>query len=625
MNLLITLLIIFTFLLLCDYFGFIVNKKLNVDTKLNYVSGFLFILALVEISGCVFMINHLSLTNYTYLFLAIILILLICSYKYVKEYINNIKTYKNKFSLITITISIIFFIILFIQGQGLVDSWLYSPMVLSSINNDAIFTNDGYNNLVSSPLVHILDGFYLLQAILVKIIPSSDKFIILISSMKFIDAFILIGCLALAINLIINKFKIPTLIIVSISYLIGCSIFSAYNYTDELFAHTFLSMPIGINFIVHGTLLVFIINYIKNKEINYIYFLIILIANFALSSSALYINAFILLIMWVYEIFINKDKSKLKYLVYGFFIIGLYISVLLKQYMIYILVIDIICLLIGLLLVKKLNYKQIKNITIGLLITYILINILGIIIFTNTSEIINNLFNLDRSKIYYISEFQYPYLFANIIVLITTLFGLYTIYKNDKRYLYWLIITVIICANPIMYKTIGSFINQVVYHRVYILLLTQVIAIIGLNTILILITNKYQNINIKQLTITGSLLILLVSFPKQYLNYQGYNSFNEFKYQQADIYQLINYNYDKTKNVSLGIIPSIEPNRNLDLTLLFRARGDLNYVSCSNEGYYLIVNNKDVNTLDLTKYNKELETPNYTLFYQQGDVCPLNE
>lgn len=56
--------------------------------------------------------------------------------------------------------------------------------------------------------------------------------------------------------------------------------------------------------------------------------------------------------MWVYEIFINKDKFKLKYLVYGFFIIGLYISVLLKQYMIYILVIDIICLFIGLLLVK---------------------------------------------------------------------------------------------------------------------------------------------------------------------------------------------------------------------------------------------------------------------------------
>ena len=631
LNFLLSLIIILFFLIMLDFFGYLINQKVfKKEFIINLPVGVIAFFGIFQILSIIPMVMHLNFNLFrniiVILFLGISFILL---KKYLKEYVNFYKTSKKDFLKTYLILSVVLAISLFLLCVGYGDTWLYSSMSLSSIETNKIFNSNGFElgGLIQS--WHYTDSYYLLQAILASFY-KGDQFVYLITFIKVIEAFIIISGFALFIEFYLLKNKKLTLIIAALSIILGLNFFTPYNLVNEVYGHVYRSMALGIN-IINCMLVITSIVYLHiflEKEENFIStinqkIMFIILANsfFSFSSSSLFIYSCFISVFILLSIYVYNSKNKAIPLIFSLLSVYLYAII----YLFGLKVISIILLFLGYLLYRvclyiynKLKLETVKKIINILLIIYVLLNIVGIIYLGNTTDIIKNLFSLQQTQVYSIAFPYYSWPLTNVIYFILFVFGIKNIYTNYKFIFKYILIIVILFANLIVYRTLGTIIDQVVYHRVFVLYLPGIIALFGLNYLLNYFDFKY-NFNQKKYLYT-ILIILCLFFPKYDNKFLGFKNFDAYKYQSNDIKELVTYDYPLSNNISLATAPTGSPDGLVQLDNLIRAKGNVNWVECSKEGYYLIAP-KENNT----KGDPVFKTENYNVYYKDGSSCLIEE
>ena len=625
-----SLLIVCFFLVMVDFFGYLINQKLfKKDFLINIPVGTISFFGIFQIIALIPMVLHLNF--YIFRNIVVILFLLISVFlikKYFKEYISFYQNIKKSYLITYLILSIVLAIMLFLLAVGFGDTWLYSSMALSSIDTNIIFNSNGFElgGLIQS--WHYTDSYYLFQAILASFY-EGDKFVYLITFIKIIEAFIILSGFALIIEFYLQKNRKLTLIIVSLALILGINFFTPYNLVNEVYGHVYRSMALGIN-VINCMLVITSFTYLHiylESENNIselkekIMFVILANSFFSFSSSSLFIYSCFIAIFILLAIFVYNDKDKVKPLVFSLLVVYVYAVI----YLFNISLISILLLIIGYVLYRiclfiynKLKLETIKKIVNWLLIIYVILNIIGIIYLGNTTEIIKNLFSLQQTQVYSIAFPYYSWPLTNLIYFILFVFGLRNIYLNYKFIYKYILIVLILFANLIVYRTVGTIIDQVVYHRVFVLYLPGIIALFGLNYLLNYFDYKYCFNQKKYLY--AILVIFCLFFPKYDNKFLGFDNFDAYKYQSNDLKQLVDYDYPLTNNISLATAPTGSPDGLVQLDNLIRAKGNVNWVECSKDGYYLI-SPKENNT----KGEIVLQTENYNVYYKDGSSCLIEE
>lgn len=186
--------------------GQVINHKYFKD-RFNYsiLIGFIFFLAMLEIVSFPFILVQSSFTLYL-----IAYVLAICLW-IVYIYINrNIINFKPKLieSKIEIAMIIVWFAIVAMRSVVYSDSWLYSTMITSTVENNLIFSNNGFLAMSKLDIMHHrFESYYLFQSVL-SVFFRGTYLLALVSSYKLLDATIVIlSFLELAKQFNLSKYR----------------------------------------------------------------------------------------------------------------------------------------------------------------------------------------------------------------------------------------------------------------------------------------------------------------------------------------------------------------------------------------------------------------------------------
>lgn len=623
----ISALIILISLFIFDFTGYVVLKKIKRENYLiSLPLGFMLFMGIFEFLSLFSMVNK---TNFV-LYRNSLLILLVIVYSILifknLDYFTTLKIrYSNRFKILVTVFSLIAGLLISILATGYGDSWLYSSMILSSIDNNIIFSNNGISIGGEIQSFHYTDGIYLLQSILTSLSPI-DNYVFLVTFVKFLEGVIIVSTIGFVVDFFIKKNKSIVFIVVAMFLLLGKNLFTRYPTGDEIYTHTFRSIMMGTNLINNVGIILAVILIISNIKIKYKQILMPIVgfALFSFTSSSLFMFSSLLVIAMYVEVFGRKSKDGMNYIVSGFGVVYIFALVYyLSSSPILMLIgaiVGIIAFSVAFYLVQKLSYEKIKKILKIGLILYILITIVGIFVLRNTNVIFNSILELDHSKIYDISGHYYLNIFASLLYLVLFIVGLIDIYKNKKLLGNYLIFAFILFANPLSYRIFGSVVQQVVYHRIFNLICPGLISIIGFAALINYFDNKYQFRNYKYAY--AVLVPLVLFFPTYQVLFTGFDSFEEYKYQSKDIMELSNWDYPKTKNINPGgILPNPVPDTYNDLDQILRTRGDLNWVDCtSNQDFYLILPKEQAIDKEI-----EFQTELYNVYLIRGEECLVNK
>lgn len=619
------LLVLFT-LFIFDFTGYTILKKLNKTYYLFTLPlGFCVFMGIFELFSLIPMITRMNFHRYLMVFLGVFVIaygfLFIKNLDYFKNFAERIR---QRYVLIVVTMATIVGLVMFFLATGYGDSWLFSPMVLSGIDNNAIFSNNGIS--VNGPIqsFHYTDGYYLFQTILASLAPGDD-FTFLLSFFKFIEGFIIVSSLGFIIDYFFKQNRSIIFLVVSICLLVGMPLFTPYPNFDEISTHMYRSMALGTNMLNMVGSSIFVILIISNIPSKYKVWLVpgMALATFAFSSSSLFNTAALLFVMFFVEIYGKKNKDGLMSIVSGLVVLLLFAFVYVNQISVKLSFIFAILGIVGLVVVyfifKKCSYQLLRKLALVIIAMFLIVNFICLLVLNNTTIILNNIYKLSHNDIYFVSPHYYLNIFGNLVYLILLICAIVAIARRYKIFGIFLLFMILFFANPISYRSIGSVVGLVVYHRLFNLILPGVIAIIGLGAILNYFDDKFSFNNTKY--IFAILVPLVFFFPSYQTIFGGFKNFDAYKAQSNDAYELARWDFPKTKNVSTGVLPNPGPDLYADNDMFLRMRGDLNWVKCdaSKDFYLVLPKTHPIDSLI------EFETQNYNVYYiNGGEVCPVS-
>ncbi len=184
LNIALMLIIIYSF----NIIGQIINNKyFNRKFKYSIPLGFALVMATFQVFSFPFMLIQTSFSTFLlslpiYIILWIVLI------------VKNKQYFSIKVKLAKEIICLLLIVMLIIIGKSIIysDSWLYSAMITSTIENNLIFSHNGLQAFVKLDLMHHrFDSYYLLQATIAFLF-SGNYLIALISEYKILDCVLIV-------------------------------------------------------------------------------------------------------------------------------------------------------------------------------------------------------------------------------------------------------------------------------------------------------------------------------------------------------------------------------------------------------------------------------------------------
>ncbi len=623
---LISCLLILLCIFLFDFTGYVVYKKSDkTQTLFTLPLGFCIFMGIFELFSLIPMLMRMNFKLYLMIFLGLLVIVYVFIIFKNKDYFSNLKRrLQQRYTLVVLAMATITGIVVFFLATGLGDGWLFSAMALSGTSNNAIFSHNGIEVNGAIQSFHYLDGYYLFQTVLAGLAPGNDYTFIL-SFFKFLEVFVIVSTMGFVVDYFFKKNRSVIFLVVSVCFLCGSPLFTSYPDNDEIYIHTFRSMALGTNMLNMVGSILFVITIISNipwRQKAYLYPLLVL-ANFSFSSSALFVSGSLLFVTLYMELFARKNKDNIYATLNGLavvFVFGvIYVGVISFKLGLVIAILGIIGLAICYLLVKKLELKTMQRLAIFVAVAYLVLSVVGLLFLQNTTYILKGIYDLNHDVIYSISPHYYLNIFGNIVFLVLLLVAIIAIVKRQKMFGWYLLFMVIFFANPLCYRVVGSLVNQIVYHRVFNLILPGVIAIIGLGSLINYVDGR---IHLSRLKYVFAILIpLVIYFPHYHTLIKGFDNFDAYKAQSNDVYLLSQWDFPDTKNISTGVTPQPTPDLYADINTLFRMRPDLNWVRCeADQDFYMVL--PKARPIDQPVV---FDTPNYNVYLiHGGDVCPAN-
>lgn len=616
--LIMSMIVIALFLLLSDFTGWLAirNKQCLITIPLGAViffSGF-------QLLALPFMAHHARfdwfLMSVGIVVIGIYSLLFIKYRQYFKQLAHK---FHNRYYLITLFIALCFGLLLAYLSLPLSDSWLYGPMTLSSITNNLIYSSNGVS--VGGDIIsyHGYDGYYLFQSVLISLIPGDD-YVVMMSVTKVIEGVLIITSVAWLCNQVFTNQRANIFAILSACLVCGISLFTIYPQLNEIRDHSFMSMAIGINLFNNVIVIIFGLIVVKLSQQLSLKILLPIIINacFFLSSSSLFVCCAFLITYIIMQV-IRSEKGAIQAGINGLAICGLYAVIYFVDnqslwFWLLLIVVFIIAVIINL-AIKYLPMKIIKVLTVIGCCIFIGFNIIYLIKTNQLVVVITNMFSFKQSLIYPNST-PYYFNFYNPLMLVLVILGLYWLKKSNNNLFIYSLIFIGLWANPISYQVIGSIVSQEVYHRIFNLFLPNLIFIYLLYFVLEKVKFNYTQYTPAIL----ALIILIIKFPMFNNIFTGFDSYQQYKYQNQDLELLAHYDYPLTHNINFGLQGENKITGELEIDALMRTRGDLNLVDCSNqEPFYYIVSNKITNI----NLDPVYQTPNFNVYYIDGAICQI--
>lgn len=623
---LVGILLLILLMLIFDFTGYLVLK--NKNALITIPLGSIIFFSFFQLFALFFMVYHANFLIFKNLALLLIVVIYIILFIKNKDYFNVLANkFKNKYFILVLTLSLIFAVLLGVVSLGLGDSWLYGSLTFSSLDNNIIFSNNGVNLGGQIISYHYTDGIYLFESFIISLL-NTDQYVGLMVICKAIEAILIIMTIGTICELLFSKYKTMMFWILGLVMILGCGFFTQYPQDEEIYGHLFLSVPMGINFfncVGVFILLLTALKYINGQSIfNLILVPLVINAMFFFTSSSLFICFAFLTILTIYEVLLRKRKDNVLSILYGFGVVASYGIIYIFngnwKIMALLLVFGwISCILFGWWLIRR----QLKTITT--LVQIVSGLYLGITLFMffvvlrNSLDIIESIITLNHNEIYFVGSNYYFNIFGSIPILVFSIIGFGYLFKERKPVAYFMMVAIIMFANPIAYRIMGSIVSADVYHRIFVLFMPSILMMYGLYQIIIIIDNKI-NIKLDTFIITG-LLIAILFYPKYDTVFTGFDDFTEFKYQSEDLELLSKYDFPKTKNVNFGGSGQVPLDGYIQADNVLRTRGDLNVVDCSDQQPFYIILRKET-PMDL---EVDYETPNYNVYYTQGDICQVEK
>ncbi len=505
-NLIIVFILFTFFLLVGDKIKSYLNKLEFID---SIVLGFIGVLSVFELISLPFILSHSSFS--VFYVLMMLLFILFTGYLAfdlgIKSTIFRIRNYY--FDMDKIPCYIFVFILsvatFFIAGS-VSDSWLYTPMVLSSIDKDQIY-------YVSSQ-THILDAFYLFVSLIINTTLGRNYFeLILVYGLIENVLFVL------ALDSFNRRYFKENRNLIMIMQLLavfgGITFFLPHYGFRDTFTHLF-RVPASGTLFLYVITIPLLFEYIYAKRKSLIYLFIIVMSGFSFSSSASYILFVFAFLYFVFNYYFKSlDQRGLRVImhtaVYALTYL-VFININTHMNMLY-LVLTLMIVAFAIYIVNNIKFDVDKVQKVFATLVFAFVILIPVLYFTIFNPHFSNLYTLFHTSPYdrYVSfpEF-FPNFYMNPLYIIVLFAGFYSVYKqNDKELMFLPIASIIVFGNGISYVVLGEFVGLAVYHRVFMFASLNIIFIFGFLYILDLIRYKYKNIIV-------SVFVLLISISTMF-------------------------------------------------------------------------------------------------------------
>jgi hypothetical protein len=620
-GLLINLLIVLYTLVFFEVLGNYIGKKIfNQNMIFNIPLGFLLYMVIFEILMLIPMVLHMSYNLVLFgMFPATIILSLFVFIKHGKETLIDFKeNIKTNFVKTVYLIGIVFSTYVAVMAVSLGDGWLFSSMIMSSIQNGVIFSHNGIEVMGEIQSLHYTDGYYLFQSMLASL-SLIDPFVFVMTYMKFIESMIIIMMLALLSNIVFKKHRTSVYILQVLSIFLVINLFTIYVNTNEINIHLLKTVPIGTS-MLNNLVLIYLFIYFYIRDINTkhgLFLFLITMGGFAFTASTMFLVVPFVFMLAAMDVLYYKNTTYIKYYIIPVYVVLMFIGnylLLNKQLYLMFGVYEFILLVLFIAvfkLLKKARHKLIELLIKGIFILYICFLFFGWLYLNSTYDIFTNFLNLSHTDTYRIYPHYYTDYTSSIFILVLTILGLIKLYKHDKKIFVYVIFAALMFANIIAYRTVGIFINKAVYHRLSNILMINVIVITGTVYLFEILSNKVK-IKINYLFAACFMLFFITHQPVVRNDMFTYDSFEEYKFVDPNLYTLYNYEFKESNDVSLGTNASPAPNLSQNIDHLFRVRADLDWITtCTEDCYWLIKNEEQVPEGGTVA----LQTEDYKLIY----------
>lgn len=485
-NLLVILVIILTFFII----GNAAKKKISYLSFFDSILlGFVAVLGAFQIFALPFMVFQYNFHIFAIIFLFIYLLVNIFALYYV-GFNNLVKLLKDYvFSLnflIMFLLSAMLCVVTIMIGFSKGDGWLYTPMILSTLEQNKIY-------FVDHPQ-HFKDSYYLLSSVFLWIL-KGNNFLNLIIFGGFLENILVVLSLNNLNKLFFKRFINHILYLEICSILLSYYIFLPYFANiGEIFGHMFTVPQSGTLFLYLITIPLFF-EYVLKERNNLLYFAIICLSGLGFSSSTTFMIFVTIIIYAFYNIIIKKfNVPALKVCLLGTFFCFSSSIIFLKtsSYLILIPVSLLILLLIGM----KIKEKHIPIFKIFVIIFVCIFLTLNLLAFVHAiggvKEVLSRLLTFnDTGAVRGAIQTSVPYQFPLISSLLF-FSGCFYLYKNNKKHLLLIIVICLLFANRVVYFGFGHLISSTIYHRIMVLTQVNLVVIYGYIFILELLNFKYK-------------------------------------------------------------------------------------------------------------------------------------
>jgi hypothetical protein len=621
-NFLINIMIVGYVLIFFEVLGNYTAKKVFKRNMLfNIPLGFIVYMSFFEIMMLVPMVRHLSYDIVLYFMLPLsFFISLFVIYQNGKATLIDFKeAFKESFVKIVYIVGGLFSSYVAFMAVSLGDGWLFSSMVMSSIQNGIIFSHNGVEVMGDIQSLHYTDGYYLYQSMLASLSPI-DPFVFVMTYMKFIEAMMITLMMALLSNVVFTKYRKYIYLLQVIAVFLVINLFTIYVNTNEISIHLLQTIPIGTSMLNNLILIyLFIYYYIRNEETNNaLFFVLITLAGFSFTASTMFLVVPFVFLLAVIDVIYYKKYNYIKYYLIPVFIVlffmGVYLFLnnglflLFSGFTLFLILIFIFMFK----LFQKIPNTYVDYLVKGVFIIYISFLFFGWIYLQSTYDIFTNFIALNHTETYRVYPHYYTDYTSSIFILLFSTLGLIRLYKFDKKIFVYVLFALFLFANILAYRTVGIFINKAVYHRLSNIVMINVVVISGFVYAIELLAQKVK-IKISYLFIASFMLMFIGSQPVIRGDFNEYSSFEEYKFVDQNLYQLYNYEFTESNDVSLGVDATPKPNLDQNIDHLFRVRADLNWITMCEQDCYEVIGIDDQLPANSTLVT---ETNDYKVVYK---------
>ncbi|WOO89501.1 hypothetical protein R2F61_02015 [Mollicutes bacterium LVI A0078] len=451
--------------------GQIANKKFfNEKFKYSMPIGFAWFMITFQILSFPFILYQTRFSLFLLAFAGFGFLWLL--YIFLNRSFINWKITVGKFPLIAMLVLYVFFI-LFTRSRVFSDSWLYSAMITSTIENNLIYSHNGtLSNVQLTIMHHRFESYYLWQAVL-SMLFTGKYLIALITEYKLFDSFLIVlSFMELGHQFKFSKFKSGLFAFAIFSFLTAQSIFL------DLSPFQTSEPPVQLFQISTGTALFhyfmipFAIIYLKIedkltiKQKN-IYLIGMLITFSSISTTFYYTMPLFFITILTIKHLINKKRDPqimLSFFLCWLIIIASFLGFATMRLSIVILfaVIFLALTKVWMIIYKKMSIKTINVISYFMLVAY---SIIGVLLF-NPLVFANHNFTTDKQalRLYNITvnlgNGDYDKVILPILFLVFMITMLIVIFTSNKFRVYakYIVVYSFYFLNPFaltLYVTIG--------------------------------------------------------------------------------------------------------------------------------------------------------------------------